>query len=186
MDLLIQLWLPILLSAVAVWIASAVIWMVMPHHRNDFKKLPDEDALIRALKGLGIPPATYSFPHCGKHSDSRDPEFMRKWKEGPAGMLTIMKCDGGMAKSMILTFLVQLIASFLLAYLSTTALDRGIPFIHVFRFFATAGMLTWCFASLPNQIWFGANRSAIVACIIDGIAYAAITGVIFAAFWPKA
>ena len=43
------LWLPILLSAIAVWVASAIIWMAMPHHKSDFRKLPDEDAALRAL-----------------------------------------------------------------------------------------------------------------------------------------
>lgn len=185
MELLAQLWLPILLSAAAIWIASAVIWMVMPHHKNDFQKVPNEDALISALKSLNLPTGSYHFPHCGTHKESRDPEFQRKWKEGPAGMLNIMKCDG-MGKNMILTFLVQLVANTCIAYLATFSLDRGIPFIDSFRFFATAGALTWCFASLPNQIWFGASRSAKIACFIDGLIYAAITGAIFAAFWPKA
>ena len=38
---LIDLWLPILVAAVIVWFASALIWMAMPHHKKDIKKLPD-------------------------------------------------------------------------------------------------------------------------------------------------
>jgi len=185
MDLLIQLWLPILLSAVAIWIASAVIWMVMPHHAKDFKAVPNEDSFLSALKAFNLPAGSYHFPHCGSHKDSRDPEFQRKWKEGPAGMLNIMNC-AGMGKNMLLTFLVQLAASTITAYLGSLVLARGLDFMPVFRFFATAGILTWCFASLPNQIGFGASRNAKVACFIDGIIYAAITASIFAALWPKA
>ena len=55
------LWLPILLSAVAVWVASAIIWMVMPYHKSDFRKLPDEDAALRALTPQGLVPGQYSF-----------------------------------------------------------------------------------------------------------------------------
>jgi hypothetical protein len=40
-----SLWLPILLSAIAVWVASAINWMVMPHHESDYRKFPDEDAV---------------------------------------------------------------------------------------------------------------------------------------------
>lgn len=31
-----DLWLPILLSAIAVWIFGAVAWMALPHHKGDF------------------------------------------------------------------------------------------------------------------------------------------------------
>ena len=36
-----SLWLPILLSAVVVWILSAVVWMFMPHRKKEFKGLRD-------------------------------------------------------------------------------------------------------------------------------------------------
>ena len=48
------LWLPILLSGIAVWVVSALIWMVMPHHRSDYGKLPDEDAARQALTPQGL------------------------------------------------------------------------------------------------------------------------------------
>ena len=185
MDLLIQLWLPILLTTVGIWMASTIIWTVMPHHAKDFSPVPNEDAFLSALKGLTLPQGSYQFPHCGSHKNSRDPEFQRKWKEGPAGTINVMKCDG-MGKNIILTVVVQLLASTITAYLGSLVLARGLDFMPVFRFFATAGVLTWCFASLPNQIWFGASRNVKVACVIDGVIYAAITGAIFAALWPKA
>src|SRR6266508_4292959 len=45
-----SLWLPILLSAVIVFVASSVIHMVLPYHRGDFKKLPDEDSVMDAFR----------------------------------------------------------------------------------------------------------------------------------------
>ena len=47
---LTSLWLPILLSAVVVFAASSIIHMVLPYHRNDFKKLPDEEGFLAALR----------------------------------------------------------------------------------------------------------------------------------------
>ena len=45
------LWLPILVSAVFVFIASYLLWMALPFwHRKDYKKLPDEGAVLGALK----------------------------------------------------------------------------------------------------------------------------------------
>ena len=34
------LWLPIVLSAVIVFVASSIMHMVLPYHRSDYHKLP--------------------------------------------------------------------------------------------------------------------------------------------------
>ena len=49
---LTALWLPILLSALAVYIASSLIWTVIQYHGSDWRKLPDEDAARSTLKGV--------------------------------------------------------------------------------------------------------------------------------------
>ena len=56
---IISLWLPILLSAVAVFIASSVIHMVFKYHNSDFKKMPAEDEVMAALRPFDIPPGEY-------------------------------------------------------------------------------------------------------------------------------
>ena len=58
---IVSLWLPIVLSAVAVFIASSVIWMVVQWHNSDWKKLPNEEAARNALKG--VPAGHYSVPY---------------------------------------------------------------------------------------------------------------------------
>ena len=45
-----SLWLPVLVAAAAVWIASAIVWMALPHHKKDFSKLPSEDGVAEALR----------------------------------------------------------------------------------------------------------------------------------------
>ena len=57
-----SLWLPILLSAVVVFVASSIIHMVLPYHRSDFKKLPDEEGVMGALRKSAVPPGDYVFP----------------------------------------------------------------------------------------------------------------------------
>jgi len=44
-------WLPILVSAVVVFIASAAIWMVFKWHDKDFRKADNEDAVRSAMGG---------------------------------------------------------------------------------------------------------------------------------------
>ena len=50
---LADLWLPILLSAVLVFVASSLIHMVLGWHRHDFKKFGAEDAVMDALRLTG-------------------------------------------------------------------------------------------------------------------------------------
>jgi len=199
MDFLTHLWLPILLSAAGVWIASAVAWMAINHHAKDYRKLPNEEAFTNAVRGLNIPPGNYMFPHAGDDRKAcRSPEFMEKWKKGPAGIMGIWQCDGGMGGKMILTFLVYIVVSTLIAYLGWVTLPHenvavvgGVTrtiadasFSHVFRALGTAGVLAYAFAHLPNGIWFGQYPRAMMLCVIDGIVYGLITGAIFAWLWP--
>ena len=62
---LTQLWLPIVLSAVFVFLASSIIWMALPYHKADIKVLPDEKALTEPLAKLNLPPGTYMWLNCG-------------------------------------------------------------------------------------------------------------------------
>ena len=50
---LAALWLPILLGAVFVFVASSIIHMGPLWHRNDFPQLPDEDKARAAIGALG-------------------------------------------------------------------------------------------------------------------------------------
>src|SRR5438874_5028009 len=83
------LWLPILLSAVIVFVASSVIHMVLPIHKSDYRKLPDEDRVMDALRSVGVTPGrAYMFPFCTP-KDMKSPAVVEKFKRGPVGLLTI-------------------------------------------------------------------------------------------------
>ena len=47
---LMSLWLPILVSAVLVFIASSVIHMMIGYHRADYRRVPAEDDTAEALR----------------------------------------------------------------------------------------------------------------------------------------
>ena len=85
---LTALWVPILLSAVIVFVASSIIHMVLPYHRSDYKKLPDEDKVTAALRSAGVTRGMYVFPYC-THKEMKSPEVVEKFKRGPVGLLTV-------------------------------------------------------------------------------------------------
>ena len=91
---LTALWLPILLSAVLVFVASSVIHMASPWHKSDYPKLPNEDTVMTALRPLGIPPGDYFIPRPSSREDMRSPEFAQKVKAGPVMVFTVMPSGG--------------------------------------------------------------------------------------------
>ena len=50
---IMTLWLPIIVSAVIVFVAGAVIWMVMPWHKNGMET--DTRRGIRSSRPQGLP-----------------------------------------------------------------------------------------------------------------------------------
>ena len=75
------LWLPIMLSAVIVFVASSIMHMVLPYHRSDYQKLPDEAKVLAALRAAGLKRGLYMFPHA-THKDMRSPRDGRKIQAG--------------------------------------------------------------------------------------------------------
>lgn len=188
MDFLVALWVPILASAAAVWVTSAIIWMVLPHHAKDFKKLPDEDAFIAFIKNAGLPPGVYGYPEFGSHSDAKKEDVKKKWDEGCMGMLYVW-AKPNMGRNMVLSFLVYLVIGLLIAYLSWNAFSgnpggaKDASFGSVMQVSGTAGVLAYCTALIPNGIWFQTPGRTLLMNLIDGVAYGLITGLIFAALW---
>ena len=82
--MLLSLWLPILLSTIAVFFGSFVMWMVMPHHKKDWKQLPDEDALMATLRSQDMGAGQFGFPFCGDKSQMKDPDWIKKFEDGPS------------------------------------------------------------------------------------------------------
>jgi hypothetical protein len=182
---LLDLWLPILLSAAAVWFWAFLSWAILPIHRRDHGPLPDEEALLRYLRELNLPPGAYGFPHAKDSAQHKDPAFVEKWKAGPTGMLNVLDPKAGMGMNMLLTFIVYLIVSLLIGYIGWAAgLPRGADFWSIFRVLGTAGILAYTFAFLPSMIWFQATPNAKLAGIMDGLISGVVTGLIFAALWP--
>jgi hypothetical protein len=178
-----ELWLPIIVSGVALFFASFAAWMLLPHHKPEWTGLPNEDAVAKSLRDANVPPGQYMFPYCAGSADMKSEDFQRRSKAGPHGTLSVWPGAPNMGVNMACTVAFFIIANFVIAYLATMALEPGDKFMDVFRFVGTAGILTYGTANILNGIWF--NRK-MVADIIDGLAYGLITGLIFALMWPGA
>src|SRR5260370_35341701 len=84
----LALWLPIVLAAVFVFVASSIIHMFLPYHRNDLRQVPRADEVMAAMRGFKIPPGDYCMPRAGSRAARKAPALVEKMKEGPAAIMT--------------------------------------------------------------------------------------------------
>ena len=181
-----SLWLPILLSAVVVWFVSTILGSPTLHHKSDFIGLPpaDEDALTDAFRKLAIKPGNYLIPDFRSRAAMESEKVKQALEQGPVGHLSLWRAPITLGDKMIATLVVHIIVSALIASLAGVALPTPAPFAKVFQVVATAGILAYSFAFIPNCIWHGSYTRTIVFRIVDGIVYGLITGAIFAWRWP--
>ncbi|MGD1047124.1 MAG: hypothetical protein ABR899_00050 [Candidatus Krumholzibacteriaceae bacterium] len=179
------LWLPILLSAVVIFAASAAIHMVLPWHKNDYRKTPKEDEVLNALRPLAIPPGDYMIPRASNTQEMRSPEFIEKMKKGPVLILTLKaNASTSMAKSLVLWFIYSVIVSVFAAYLAGHALPPGSGFRGVVRFTGAVAFIGYSAAIWPMWIWYGRSLSTTVKETVDGLVYALLTAAVFGWLWP--
>ena len=181
-----ELWLPILVSTVVVFFASFIAWVVSPLHKQEIKKLDDEDEFLAMLKSANVPAGTYMFPLCTGGKEMKDPEFVKKLKENPSGILNVWHHRRSMPMCMLGSSIIYFIVGVFVAYLAHFAFQGGEPFMDVFRFASAAAIAAYVFGSIPGSIWFGVPVRSMVTCAIDGIVFGLLTGLVFAWMWPGA
>jgi hypothetical protein len=180
---LVDLWLPILLSAVLVFVASSVIHMLLPWHRNDFKKLPAEDAVMDALRPFNLEPGEYVAPRPDSMAQMSSPEFKAKAARGPRFSLTVLR-DSSIPSSLALWFVYGIVIAAVAAYVAALTLPAGAQYMTVFRVTSTVSFAAYAFALWHNWIWYSSGLGATVRSTIDGLVYALLTGGAFGWLWP--
>lgn len=180
-----SLWLPILLSAVAVFIISSIIHMVIKYHNNDFKSLPSEDAVMDDLRKHNIPPGEYYFPRVTDMKEMSTPEFIEKMKRGPVAFITVLEnAAPKMGKQLILWFLYSVLVGIFAAYVAGRALPEGAHYLSVFRFAGVTAFVGYSLALLQNSIWYKRGWGVTFKSMFDGFIYALFTAGIFGWLWP--
>lgn len=186
MEFLPNLWLPILLSGVFVFIMSSIIHMATPLHKGDFKKMPGEDSVMDALRKQSPERGTYMIPCPASMKDAGTPEMVEKYNKGPVGFLTIVPSGPpSMGKSLIQWFVYTLIVGILVAYTGWHALGSGAEYLTVFRVTGTAALLGYGIGTIAESIWKGQTWGVTFKSIFDGIVYALVTAGAFGWLWPS-
>jgi hypothetical protein len=180
------LWLPIVVATVLVFVASNLVWMVLPHHKSDTRRLPDEAAATDALGKQGLTPGLYRFPWASSMAAMKDPAFVEKLERGPVGFITLVPngpFDMGKAMGAWITYIV--VIGVLVAYVTGRTLAPGTPYLQVFRVAGTVATLAYAGAHAPDAVWWGKPWSIALKEILDGLAYGLLTAGAFAWLWPR-
>jgi len=183
---IMSLWLPILLSAVIVFVVSAIIHMVLPYHKSNFKKVPNEDGVMDALRPFNIAPGDYMLPLCHGPAEMKSPEFTEKLKKGPVISMTVFPNGPfSMTGSLVLWFLYSIVVGVFAAYISGRALAPGAEYLQVFRFAGCTAFLGYALALLHDSIWYKRCWATTFKFIFDGFIYGLLTGGAFGWLWPS-
>jgi hypothetical protein len=179
------LWLPILVSAVVVFVASSVMHMILPYHRKDYGRMPEEEKILLAMREAGLKPGQYLFPF-RTHEEMKSPEMMEKYKVGPVGMMTVIASGPTMmGKYLAMWFGYCLMVGFFVAYLTGTALGAGAAYLVVFRVAGMAAFLAYGVGQVSNGIWRGQPWGVTLKEAMDGLVYGMLTAGTFGWLWPR-
>ena len=183
---LAALWLPILLSAIIVFVASSIIHMAMPWHRNDYARVPDEAGFRTALQPLAIAPGDYMVPRANSMEEMKAPEFLERVHQGPNIVMTVLpNAPFSMGRNLALWFVYLVVVAIFAAYVAGRALPAGSPYLSVFRFVGATAFLGFAVALWQMSIWYRRAWSTTIKATIDGLIYALLVAGTFGWLWPR-
>jgi hypothetical protein len=180
------LFLPALISAVLVFIASSLIHMVIKWHKGEYKTLSNEDEVRAAIRRSSPVPGKYVMPFCKDSKEMESADMQRKMAEGPNVVMYVrengaVKLGPFLGKWFAYTLVVSLVAG----YVARATVAPGAESTHVFQIVGAASWLAYAWAIPSDSIWLGKPWSSTFVYMIDGLIYAALTAAAFAWMWPE-
>ncbi len=183
MEFLTTLWMPILLSAVFVFIVSSIIHMVLGYHASDYKQVPNEDLVMDRLRDLNIPPGHYAVPKPKSMKEFNSPEFQAKMAKGPNVMLNYRKLGVSMGSSLFQWFVFLLLVNIFVAYVASHTINPEADYLSVFRLVGCVAFMGYGLALFQDAIWGGKSWGATWKMLFDALVYGLVTGGTFGWLW---
>ncbi|HEX7048180.1 MAG TPA: hypothetical protein VF275_11480 [Gammaproteobacteria bacterium] len=184
---LVQLWLPILLSAVGVFVASSVLHMMLKFwHIADYNGFSNEDEVAAAIRKASPKPGIYMLPFCTMEN-ANSPEMKQKLADGPVGIMFLRGSGpASMGPTLVQWFVFTVVVSLFAAYVAAATLPATAADMQVFRVVGTVTFMAYAFGVVPYAIWWGQPWKAVLKDVVDGLIFGLITGALFAWLWPAA
>ena len=152
------LWLPCVVSAVVVWIASALAHMVLKHHKADYRGLPNEEAFAEPMRKMALTPGVYVHPHCPDLSAMKDPAVQARYAKGPVALISVLPTGvPNMGKHLSLWLGFCLLVSFISAYIARHTLPLDADGLDVMQI---TGTVAWAGYAMGRPAGHDLARSA--------------------------
>lgn len=182
---LMSLWMPILLSAVLVFVVSSIIHMLLGYHASDFGAVPKEEEVAESMRKAGISPGNYVIPHCKDPKEMQSEAHVEKMKKGPVVFMTVAPSGPpAMGGALVKWFLYSVLVSIFVAYLTGRALGPGTEYLRVFQISGCAAFMAYSLAFLQDSIWLSQPWSVTLKSVFDGLLYGLVTAGAFGWLWP--
>jgi hypothetical protein len=184
---LLQAWLPILASAIGVFVASSLIHMVFKWHNSDYRALSNEAEVAAAIRAGAPAPGQYVIPHCPGMKDMANEATQAKFREGPVGFITL-RPNGmpSMGSALGLWFAFTLLVATISAAIPLQIYGLGGERHAVAHLAALVTLLTYAGGSIQQGIWMGKPWRSVAKDLLDALIFAVVTAFAFAFLWPHA
>jgi hypothetical protein len=183
---LTTLWLPIVLAAVAVFIASSIIHMALKYHNSEYQQLPDEGAVLGSMRTAKVSPGFYAFPYAGSMKEMGTPEMTEKYTQGPVGTAKINPSGPpAMGKHLVQWFAYCIVVGIFAGYLASRTLAPGSHYLQVFRVVGCSSFMAYSFAHFSDAVWNMKPWGMTLKHAFDGLVYGLLTAGVFGWLWPQ-
>lgn len=184
MSALLSLWLPILLSAVVVFVISSLVHMVFKWHASDYGTFTNEDAVRDAIRAGSPAPGRYVFPQCKEMKDMASEGMKKKYAEGPVGHVTIIpNGTPNMGKYLGQWFLWSLVIAVVAGWLTARVYGVDAPAQGAAKLAAVITFIAHGFGTVTESIWMGRPWSSSAKHLLDAALYAVGTWGVFLWLW---
>lgn len=186
MDFIGSLWQPILLATFLCFVMSAIVWMMGPHHKTEWKGPPNADGVMDLLRQGNVEAGGYMFPYGDRSNKTAFAEAMKKFAAGPAGVMYVFpRGPMNMGKMLVQQFTFFLFVNFMVAYIGHHGGLDGQTYLRVFQVTGAIAFLTYAVGQAPESIWFARPWKSFFLGAFDGLLYALVTAGAFGWLWPR-
>lgn len=183
---LTSLLVPILVSAVIVFVASSIIHMLLRYHWSDVDTVPNEAGVMESLRRFNIPPGNYMMPRPVSPKDMKDPAFEEKRKQGPVALLTVLPAGPiSMGKNLAQWFVYCAVIALFAGYVASRTLPPGALYLAVFRVVGTVAFIGFAGGLWQESVWWSRKWSTTLKATIDALIYALLVAGTFGWLWPR-
>lgn len=185
MSAIAQLWMPILITAVLIFVTSSLIHMVFKWHNSDYLPLANEDDVRAAIRARSPPPGQYMMPHCVDMKEMGGETMLKKFAEGPVAFLTVRKNGPpAMGPTFAMWFAFTVVVAACAGWLAMSAFAGKANASAAGQMVGFISFLAYGGGSVPLGIWMGKPWSSVAKDLLDALIYGVISGVVFMWLWP--